>query len=177
MQCSRLLYPFAWLPRRAKHHGQKVTRLSDFENTTTYFLRCCLRYGDHNGNKFYNFLCYPRLFRQYVHVVFIIIIYIYICMFLLCSYYTYCTILPNKSNQIKTDVEMRVGGGNCHGFFASCKQHLTHTASGTCSFGDTSKRLRFFASCKCKHGLSSIRRPLSSIRRPNCWTDDQIWHA
>ena len=32
MQCSRLLYPFAWLPRRAKHHGQKVTRLSDFEN-------------------------------------------------------------------------------------------------------------------------------------------------
>ena len=34
MQCSRLLYPFAWLPRRAKHHGQKVTRLSDFENTT-----------------------------------------------------------------------------------------------------------------------------------------------
>ena len=32
MQCSRLLYPFAWLPRRAKHHGHKVTRLSDFEN-------------------------------------------------------------------------------------------------------------------------------------------------
>ena len=32
MQRSRLLYPFAWLPRRAKHHGQKVTRLSDFEN-------------------------------------------------------------------------------------------------------------------------------------------------
>ena len=31
MQRSRLLYPFAWLPRRAKHHGQKVTRLSDFE--------------------------------------------------------------------------------------------------------------------------------------------------
>ena len=35
MQCSRLLYPFAWLPRRAKHHGQKVTRLSDFENGFT----------------------------------------------------------------------------------------------------------------------------------------------
>ena len=33
MQCSRLLYPFAWLPRRAKHHGHKVTRLSDFENS------------------------------------------------------------------------------------------------------------------------------------------------
>ena len=32
MQCSRLLYPFAWLPTSAKHHGQKVTRLSDFEN-------------------------------------------------------------------------------------------------------------------------------------------------
>ena len=32
MQCSRLLYPFAWLPSSAKHHGQKVTRLSDFEN-------------------------------------------------------------------------------------------------------------------------------------------------
>ena len=35
MQCSRLLYPFAWLPRRAKHHGQKVTRLSDFENANS----------------------------------------------------------------------------------------------------------------------------------------------
>ena len=32
MHCSRLLYPFAWLPTSAKHHGQKVTRLSDFEN-------------------------------------------------------------------------------------------------------------------------------------------------
>ena len=32
MQCSRLLYPFAWLPTSAKHHGQKVTRLSDFES-------------------------------------------------------------------------------------------------------------------------------------------------
>ena len=32
MQCSRLLYPFAWLPTSAKHHGQEVTRLSDFEN-------------------------------------------------------------------------------------------------------------------------------------------------
>ena len=31
MQCSRLLYPFAWLPSSAKHHGQKVTRLSDFD--------------------------------------------------------------------------------------------------------------------------------------------------
>ena len=40
--------------------------------------------GDHNGNKFYNFLCYPRLFRQYVHVIFIIIIYMYVLtMFLL----------------------------------------------------------------------------------------------
>ena len=57
----------------------------------------CWIFGDRNGNKFYNFLCYPRLFRQYVHVIFIIII--YICMFLLCSYYTYCTILPNKKNK------------------------------------------------------------------------------
>ena len=41
-------------------------------------------FGDHNGNKFYNFLCYPRLFRQYVHVIFIIIIYMYVLtMFLL----------------------------------------------------------------------------------------------
>ena len=58
-------------------------------------------FEDHNGNKFYNFLCYPRLFRQYVHVIFIII-YIYmsvLTMFLLL--YTYCTILPNKSNQKK----------------------------------------------------------------------------
>ena len=51
----------------------------------TVFLSCLNFFGDHNGNKFYNFLCYPRLFRQYVHVIFIIIIYIYICMFLLCS--------------------------------------------------------------------------------------------
>ena len=36
MQCSRLLYPFAWLPTSAKHHGQKVTRLSDFENGKFY---------------------------------------------------------------------------------------------------------------------------------------------
>ena len=26
------VYPLAWLPRSAKHHGQKVTRLSDFKN-------------------------------------------------------------------------------------------------------------------------------------------------
>ena len=55
----------------------------------TVFLSCLIFFfflGDHNGNKFYNFLCYPRLFRQYVHVIFIIIIYIYmyvLTMFLL----------------------------------------------------------------------------------------------
>ena len=32
MQCSRLFYPSAWLPRRAMHCGQKVTRLFDIEN-------------------------------------------------------------------------------------------------------------------------------------------------
>ena len=35
MQCSRLFYPSAWLPRRAMHCGQKVTRLFDIENTHT----------------------------------------------------------------------------------------------------------------------------------------------
>ena len=54
----------------------------------TVFLSCLIFFnfffGDHNGNKFYNLLCYPRLFRQYVHVIFIIIIYMYVLtMFLL----------------------------------------------------------------------------------------------
>ena len=53
---------------------------------------------DHNGNKFYNFLCYPRLFRQYVHVIFIII---YICLFLLCSYYYIRTVRFCQINKIK----------------------------------------------------------------------------
>ena len=80
---------------------------------------------DHNGNKFYNFLCYPRLFRQYVHVIFIII-YIYmsvLTMFVLL--YTYCTILPNKSNQKKKgshhvtrlrDKTRKRDKNNCHYF-------------------------------------------------------------
>ena len=45
---------------------------------------CGFYKGDHNGNKFYNFLCYPRLFRQYVHTCDIYYYYIYIYV---CSYY------------------------------------------------------------------------------------------
>ena len=61
--------------------------------------KCTLQSGDHNGNKFYNFLCYPRLFRQYVHVIFIIIIYIFVC-----SYYVLIirTVRFCQINQIKS---------------------------------------------------------------------------
>ena len=67
----------------------------------TVFLSCLFFFfffGDHNGNKFYNFLCYPRLFRQYVQVIFIIIIYIFVC-----SYYVLIirTVRFCQINQIK----------------------------------------------------------------------------
>ena len=62
-------------------------------------------FGDHNGNKFYNFLCYPRLFRQYVHVIFIIIIYIFVCSYyvLIIRTVRFCQINQIKSNQIYID--------------------------------------------------------------------------
>ena len=63
-------------------------------------------FGDHNGNKFYNFLCYPRLFRQYVHVIFIII-YIYVCSYyvLIIRTVRFCQINQIKSNQNRVEGE------------------------------------------------------------------------
>ena len=42
MQCSRLFYPSAWLPRRAMHCGQKVTRLFDIENAVDCVVINCV---------------------------------------------------------------------------------------------------------------------------------------
>ena len=59
---------------------------------------------DHNGNKFYNFLCYPRLFRQYVHVIFIIIIYIFVCSYyvLIIRTVRFCQINQIKKKAVKS---------------------------------------------------------------------------
>ena len=51
MQCSRLFYPSAWLPRRAMHCGQKVTRLFDIEN------------GDSASGPYFDFM---QIFTKYV---------------------------------------------------------------------------------------------------------------